>query len=255
MNDSTEYYDRVIQDLLEQREELDRMIAEMRRQKQFTEMRRGIFSGSTTQATEQLRTQTPSPQVSAVTDNNAQFLRGGEVTLVGGSEVILRNTGKPLHASILVDKLAEMGKATSVRSLNSTLISDTQGRFRNYGANTFGLTEWPENLAERAAGHQSDIKPVSTLSIGDGMERVFRMAGKPLPVRPDIMDGVKALGITASENSIRATLSSDRRERFERVEPGIYYLKSEIKDKVEADIDKKTEEDSEDFWEMLNQKQ
>ncbi len=86
------------------------------------------------------------------------------------------------------------------------------------------------------------------------MERVFRMAGKPLPVRPDIMDGVKALGITASENSIRATLSSDRRERFVRVEPGIYYLKSEIRDKAETNSGKKEEGDDKDFWEMLEQK-
>lgn len=48
------------------------------------------------------------------------------------------------------------------------------------------------------------------------------------------MNGVKALGVEASENSVRATLSSDRRERFVRVEPGVYYLKELVDNGIDS---------------------
>lgn len=63
-------------------------------------------------------------------------------TLYEGSEKILRAAGKPLHAKIIVQRLAGMGKTTTVNSLAGSLGQDSKGRFERVEPGTFGLTEW-----------------------------------------------------------------------------------------------------------------
>ena len=82
----------------------------------------------------------------AHTTRNGQSAAAGgtPLTLYEGSERILREVGKPLHVSVLVRKLAELGKKTTGNSLTGALAQDTKKRFRRTAPATFGLAEWPE---------------------------------------------------------------------------------------------------------------
>ncbi len=226
MTDSTDYYDKIIQDLLEQREELDRMIEDMRRQKKFAELRRGIFNSTTaTDSANQPPAQIApiailAPAIPPPIDTRQP--RGGDVTLVGGSSAILSKEGKPLHASKIVEELATMGKVTNIKSLNSTLISDPHQRFRNYGKNTFGLSEWPERLPIDPPSNGN--KANSGVSIGDALAQTIRKVGHALKTA-ELIHEVGKLGVKASKNSIRASLHSDYRKRFVSVEPGVWTLR------------------------------
>lgn len=61
-------------------------------------------------------------------------------------EKVLRDANKPMHINILIARLAEMNRPTSVHSLSSTLRQDTKKRFDNIGGNTWVLAEWPDEL-------------------------------------------------------------------------------------------------------------
>jgi DNA-directed RNA polymerase delta subunit len=60
-------------------------------------------------------------------------------------ENVLRDSQKPMHINMLIARLAEMNRPTTVHSLSSTLRQDTRGRFENLGGNIWVLTEWPES--------------------------------------------------------------------------------------------------------------
>lgn len=163
--------------------------------------------------------------------------RGGTITLVVGAEKVLRDAGKPLHASKIVEEMAKLGKETNVRSLNSTMLQDTQKRFVNHGQNVFGLSEWGGVLsrAESLAAAATTGQP-QALPIGAMLERALRDAGRPMKVS-EIIEAARRMGVTASDASIRSTLSSDHRERFVRLEQGIYGLKSQNSDKLDEQSD------------------
>jgi DNA-directed RNA polymerase delta subunit len=69
--------------------------------------------------------------------------RGG-LTMVDAIEIILDEEGKPLHAEVLVERVAKKyGKETNVKSVAGTLPQDGKKRFENLGKNTWALAKWP----------------------------------------------------------------------------------------------------------------
>jgi hypothetical protein len=76
---------------------------------------------------------------------------GGGITLLGGTEEILRKNGSPLHADEILKRLADMGKVTNKSNLTSTLRQDTKKRFKNRGNNLWALAEWAEQSSEGKA--------------------------------------------------------------------------------------------------------
>ncbi|HAF21828.1 MAG TPA: hypothetical protein DCK93_02775 [Blastocatellia bacterium] len=63
------------------------------------------------------------------------------LTVVDATERVLREVGKPLHANVIVEKLREMGKETSAKSIAGTLPQDPKKRFKNLGKNLWVLVE------------------------------------------------------------------------------------------------------------------
>jgi hypothetical protein len=68
--------------------------------------------------------------------------KSGDFTLRDGAEKVLRENGEAMHVDKMVTRLAEMGKITEKRSLNSAMIKDKKKRFKLMGGNIFALTEW-----------------------------------------------------------------------------------------------------------------
>lgn len=71
------------------------------------------------------------------------------VSLLDGTEKILREANQPLHISILIPKLTDMGRTTNVHSMSSSLRQDSKKRFTNLGRNTWALTEWPDSILKQ----------------------------------------------------------------------------------------------------------
>lgn len=69
---------------------------------------------------------------------------GGGISLVDACDQFLREAGKPLHLSVLIAKLGEIGRITSTPSLSSTLRKDNKQRFTNLGKNIWALAEWKQ---------------------------------------------------------------------------------------------------------------
>lgn len=63
------------------------------------------------------------------------------ITLGDGCEQILKDSGDALHISRLVEELKKLGRFTTIRSLNSTLIQDSKKRFVLPGENIFDLKD------------------------------------------------------------------------------------------------------------------
>jgi hypothetical protein len=83
---------------------------------------------------------------------------------------------------------------------------------------------------------QRGAPPKGELSIGDAIEKAIREAGKPLKVS-EIADAIERMGVVTSPNSLRSTLSGDHRNRFERVEYGVYTLRQDaVKSATLSDI-------------------
>jgi HB1, ASXL, restriction endonuclease HTH domain len=230
MENSIHNYDAVLQDLLNQRAELDRMIENIQQAKRLAEMRRGLYRPS-----EPNGLNTNPEHNGAIGGSRDESIsrpyaprapRSGEITLVAGAEKILREAGSPMHVNDIVAKLATLGKITTLRSLNSTLIQDPQKRFINYGQNVFGLADRPADSQTTLLSVPSASSPRAGLSIGDAIEKALRDAGHKLTVS-EIIDAAAKLGITASSNSIRSTLSQD--SRFARVDQGVYALDVAVK--------------------------
>jgi len=60
------------------------------------------------------------------------------------AEQLLRDEGKALHASTLIERLeARFNRITKVRSLSGSMPKDPKKRFENLGGNMWVLTEWP----------------------------------------------------------------------------------------------------------------
>ncbi len=58
-------------------------------------------------------------------------------------EQLLRDEGKPLHASILIERLEKgFNRITKARSLSASMPKDPKNRFENLGGNTWALSEW-----------------------------------------------------------------------------------------------------------------
>lgn len=77
---------------------------------------------------------------------------GSGITLLGGTEEILRKAGKPIHADEIIKKLADLGKVTNKPNLTATLRQDTKHRFTNLGKNLWALAEWPAEVLRKAQG-------------------------------------------------------------------------------------------------------
>jgi len=223
MIDIIKHYDAILDDLSNQRAEIDRMIEDVRKQKQFAVLR-AQSSSQIVQAT--------APATHHDEKTSFRVVVEGAVTLVSGAEAVLRRKGSPMHASDIVTELGEMGKQTTVRSLNSTLLQDSKARFTAYGQNVFGLAEWDQDKEIEA----QELKKViggNSISIGDALEQAIRKAGHAMPVA-DLMAAIREFGITSSSNSIRATLSQDK--RFIRVDAGIYGL-AKMKQDIQGQFD------------------
>ncbi len=63
------------------------------------------------------------------------------LTMVDAAEQILREAGKPLHATELVEKLRAYGRNTNIRSVAASLPQDSKKRFTNLGKNTWALED------------------------------------------------------------------------------------------------------------------
>ena len=213
MIDISKHYDAILNDLLNQRAEIDRMIEDVRKQKQFAILR-AQSSGHIVQ--------TASPVTHYDEKTSFRLATEGAITLVSGTEAVLRRRGSPMHASEIVTELGKIGKKTTVRSLNSTLLQDSKARFKAYGQNVFGLTEWAqdEDKEDQAQELKKNIGSGS-MSIGDALEKTIRKSGRAMPVA-ELMDAIREYGLTSSSNSVRATLSQD--QRFIRVNAGVYGL-------------------------------
>lgn len=71
--------------------------------------------------------------------------RGGPTTYTV-TEQVLREASKPLHANVIVERIAKLGKHTNTHNLSGTLPQDVQKRFENLGGNVWALREWPEEV-------------------------------------------------------------------------------------------------------------
>jgi hypothetical protein len=66
--------------------------------------------------------------------------RTTNITLIDGSEQILRKVGHAMHIDQIVKELEALGRLTTKRSLNSTLIQDSKKRFHLLGKYFFDLS-------------------------------------------------------------------------------------------------------------------
>jgi hypothetical protein len=114
----------------EERDELDKLIATL-------EKRIATRRGTTKQSDLFGDTSTGKTRTEVVVFNEDR-----PVTIPDGSERILRDVGRPLHAKKLVEGLARMGKVTTVNSLNGSLPQDPKNRFKRVAPSTFALREW-----------------------------------------------------------------------------------------------------------------
>jgi hypothetical protein len=106
----------------------------VKRRPKSTKIQEAVISDG---ATGRLRETAPPPST-----------QGGGVTILDATEKLLRDEGKPLHATVIVARLGDMGKTTNVKSIAGTLPQDSKKRFENLGANTWAITEWPESIKE-----------------------------------------------------------------------------------------------------------
>jgi hypothetical protein len=85
------------------------------------------------------------PKAPSVTSQPQPRGRGG-TSIMDYCVRILQDANRPLHAQVLVSKLAEKGCHTTVDSMSSTFRRDSRKRFQNMGLNTWALSEWPDEI-------------------------------------------------------------------------------------------------------------
>ena len=233
MSTSTQNYDAILQDLREQRAEIDRMIIDVEKLKRFSELRNNVFSNGTpsTAITTPVTTVTAPVKPPAPYSNRAP--RTGTVTITAGVEQVLREAGKPLHANELVKRLAKMGKVTNIKSLTSTILQDRKkGVIVSLGMNTFGLAEWGESAASDNAEGVTERTPENENSNADEHDEtprafyVYDIVNEHALTgisSSDIMAKLSERGVVLEKEYVHPTLSKAKARGKLVLEDGKWY--------------------------------
>jgi len=95
---------------------------------------------------------TSAPELKIVKPPEPDKDRTKPISMVDAVNKILEEADKPLHASVLVQKLkSDYSKDTNVKSIAASLPQDSIKRFTNIGGNTWVLDKWPESKKVKAA--------------------------------------------------------------------------------------------------------